>query len=131
VHPILREHYYPNHHESSSGSELEKLLLSPSCPVYLDGLVTASDRDPPRHGVRTEAERGDVEAELADVNELFSVGQNELHRVPEAQSRLATAAQQGSRSRADYACALMRLHYRTGTLLDYYHIELVDPAANN
>ncbi len=71
------------------------------------------------------------EEEMEAVNTLFSIGRTTLDRVIDAQSRAAEAAAAASRSRADYARAVMRLHFRKGTLLDYYNIELADPAANN
>jgi hypothetical protein len=71
--------------------------------------------------------RAAADDEVAAVEDLFKTGRIAVDRVLDAQSRSAEAQSAYHRSLADYNRGMMRLEYRTGTLLENRHIELRTP----
>lgn len=70
--------------------------------------------------------RAAAEAEVDAVETLYRVGQITLDRVLEAQSRQSEAESAYYRSVVDYNRAIMRLHFRKGSLLEYNGVYLAE-----
>jgi hypothetical protein len=70
--------------------------------------------------------RSAAEDEVDAVETLYRVGQITLDRVLDAQSRQADAESAYYRSLVDYNRAIMRLHYRKGSLLEYNGVYLAE-----
>ena len=70
--------------------------------------------------------RAAAEDEVEAVETLYEVGQITLDRVLDAQSRQAEAESAYYRSLVDYNRAIMRLHFRKGSLLEYNGVYLAE-----
>jgi outer membrane protein TolC len=70
--------------------------------------------------------RGAADDEVEAVETLYKVGQITLDRVLDAQSRQAEAESAYYRSLIDYNRAIMRLHFRKGSLLEYNGVYLAE-----
>jgi outer membrane protein TolC len=70
--------------------------------------------------------RAAAESEVDAVETLYKVGQITLDRVLEAQSRQSEAESAYYRSIVDYNRAIMRLHHRKGSLLEYNGVYLAE-----
>ncbi len=70
--------------------------------------------------------RAAADDEVEAVETLFNVGQITLDRVLDAQSRQAQAESAYFRSIVDYNRAIMRLHFRKGSLLEYNGVYLAE-----
>lgn len=70
--------------------------------------------------------RAAADDEVEAVETLYEVGQIVIDRVLDAQSRQAEAESAYYRSLIDYNRAIMRLHYRKGSLLEYNGVYLAE-----